>query len=122
MSACDRACEPEFAGPAQSVGAAFARAPADHRLAPAWLSGRHDLDATDGPSFRLAGAAPDGKSVATALVDPGALSDVIALAPLDGAVVALMAAGQETLAAGGVSRVWTRRGCQQLKSAVGFGL
>ena len=101
-SSCAEAREPELAGLAQPLGERL-RAQPTVALARGLALSVASTETQGRIVLALQVAAPDGKSVATALVDPGALSGVIALAPLDGAVVALMAAGQAILAAGGAA-------------------
>ena len=99
-SACSEAREPEFAGIPQSVGERLRRQP-KVEFAPGLALSVATTEMQQRNVFAMQVAAPGGKSFATALIDPGPLAEAIALDPRDGAVVALMAAGQKPLAAGG---------------------
>jgi hypothetical protein len=100
--ACSDAREPEFAAVAQSIGDGLRRQ-SKVEFAPGLALSVATTEMQQRTVLALQVAAPGGKSFATALIDPSALAEAIALDPRDSAVVALMAAGQKTLAAGGAT-------------------
>ena len=101
-SACGQAREPEFATLSQSIGEILHGQP-KVEFAPGLALSVATTEMQQRTVFAMQVAALGGKSFATALINPSALAEAIALDPRDGAVVALMAAGQKTLAAGGAT-------------------